>query len=305
MFVWECIKTEGKHLGTCVDGFLFGSCCGHNDTHNSIDLNPNLHQTSLSSSGYEKPSTPSSVATTENIWSSKPTAYTTTAKPTITTSKPIKPISVVTMNTTEYNINNNVQSSQNNIEPQLTPSSIAKPWPTAPSPIHCKLFVKYNFLIDFNFHNYIIFAFISFQNYVLTAQVWPIQSNTPANVLHTFRPPIFSIFSTYRPPPGSNIFLRPTFRPPIAMRPTSIYQQIFNTRSTTTSTPVNNISTSLSSISPISLITTDIPIKKPPTTSSPATTLEHESSNIVSQTYTKKPLISMKGNECRKAMNPY
>lgn len=37
MFVWECIKTEGKHLGTCADGFLFGSCCGHNDTFNSVD----------------------------------------------------------------------------------------------------------------------------------------------------------------------------------------------------------------------------------------------------------------------------
>lgn len=36
MFVWECIKTEGKHLGTCVDGFLFGSCCGHNNSINSI-----------------------------------------------------------------------------------------------------------------------------------------------------------------------------------------------------------------------------------------------------------------------------
>lgn len=37
MFVWECIKTEGKHLGTCVDGFLFGSCCGHNETINNLD----------------------------------------------------------------------------------------------------------------------------------------------------------------------------------------------------------------------------------------------------------------------------
>ena len=37
MFVWECIKTEGKHLGTCVDGFLFGSCCSHNETLNQLD----------------------------------------------------------------------------------------------------------------------------------------------------------------------------------------------------------------------------------------------------------------------------
>lgn len=37
MFVWECIKTEGRHLGTCVDGFLFGSCCGHNDSFNTLE----------------------------------------------------------------------------------------------------------------------------------------------------------------------------------------------------------------------------------------------------------------------------
>jgi len=128
------------------------------------------------------------------------------------------------------------------------------------------------------------------------AQVWPIQSNTPPNVLHTFRPPIFSIFSTYRPPPGSNIYVRPTFRPPIVMRPTSIYQQIYNTRSTTTSTPVNNITTSLSTVSPISITTSEVPNTKIPTTPSPATTIDIDSSNVVSQTYTKKPFASSRGN---------
>lgn len=29
MFVWECIKSNGIHLGMCMDGFMFGSCCGH------------------------------------------------------------------------------------------------------------------------------------------------------------------------------------------------------------------------------------------------------------------------------------
>jgi serine proteinase stubble len=48
MFVWECIKTEGKHLGTCVDGFLFGSCCAHNDTHNSIDASPTTKPSAIS-----------------------------------------------------------------------------------------------------------------------------------------------------------------------------------------------------------------------------------------------------------------
>jgi hypothetical protein len=34
--VWECIKSEGTHLGMCMDGFMFGSCCGHNLTDNFI-----------------------------------------------------------------------------------------------------------------------------------------------------------------------------------------------------------------------------------------------------------------------------
>ena len=140
---------------------------------------------------------------------------------------------------------------------------------------------------------------------VRTAQVWPIQSNSPSNVLHTFRPPIFSIFSTYRPPSGSNIYLRPTFRPPIAVRPTSIYQQIYNTRSTTTSTPINITTTALSttiSSSPIAITTTTTTTTSVPTTTkSPqmgwqtTNTLITETSSIVSQTYTKRPFISNRG----------
>ncbi|KAH6919638.1 hypothetical protein HPB50_029374 [Hyalomma asiaticum] len=36
MFVWECIKLDGKHLGTCTDGFLYGSCCEYDDSENSV-----------------------------------------------------------------------------------------------------------------------------------------------------------------------------------------------------------------------------------------------------------------------------
>lgn len=36
MFVWECIKSEGTHLGMCMDGFMFGSCCAHNLNDNFI-----------------------------------------------------------------------------------------------------------------------------------------------------------------------------------------------------------------------------------------------------------------------------
>ena len=34
MFVWQCLKTKGKHLGMCMDGFMFGSCCLYPDDEN-------------------------------------------------------------------------------------------------------------------------------------------------------------------------------------------------------------------------------------------------------------------------------
>lgn len=88
MFVWECIKTEGKHLGTCVDGFLFGSCCGHNDTANAIESHPS------SASGM-----PLSSTSTLNPWSSAsypnhhhhpPSSSSSTYRPP-TTKPPMKP----------------------------------------------------------------------------------------------------------------------------------------------------------------------------------------------------------------------
>ncbi|XP_044003211.1 serine proteinase stubble-like isoform X2 [Aphidius gifuensis] len=36
MFVWECIKSEGIHVGVCVDTFMFGSCCAKKDTKTTI-----------------------------------------------------------------------------------------------------------------------------------------------------------------------------------------------------------------------------------------------------------------------------
>ena len=142
---------------------------------------------------------------------------------------------------------------------------------------------------------------------VSTAQVWPVHSNTPGNVLHTFRPPIFSLFSTYRPPSVPNIYVRPTVRPPIVVKPTSVYQQIFNTRSTTTSTPLNATLTPfstnalhVSSITTTPVQTTSSPTSTP-TTRSPTTSWQSgsssvsETSAIVSQTYTKRPFISSKG----------
>lgn len=53
MFVWECIKSEGRHMGMCVDSFMFGSCCAHNYTENIILPN---------SFSYTRPTKPSSLA---------------------------------------------------------------------------------------------------------------------------------------------------------------------------------------------------------------------------------------------------
>lgn len=36
MFVWECIKAEGIHVGVCVDTFMFGSCCAKKDSKTTI-----------------------------------------------------------------------------------------------------------------------------------------------------------------------------------------------------------------------------------------------------------------------------
>uniref|UniRef100_A0A1A9W3V3 Peptidase S1 domain-containing protein n=1 Tax=Glossina brevipalpis TaxID=37001 RepID=A0A1A9W3V3_9MUSC len=53
MFVWECIKSEGRHVGMCVDSFMFGSCCAHNYTDNII-----LHNTF----SYTRPTKPVGMA---------------------------------------------------------------------------------------------------------------------------------------------------------------------------------------------------------------------------------------------------
>ncbi|KAJ8982467.1 hypothetical protein NQ317_000425 [Molorchus minor] len=45
MFVYECIKSEGYHIGMCVDTFMFGSCCAHNTTENTVlPHRPHSHQ---------------------------------------------------------------------------------------------------------------------------------------------------------------------------------------------------------------------------------------------------------------------
>lgn len=38
MFVWECMKTKGEHKGMCMEGFMFGSCCVHEESQNDMDV---------------------------------------------------------------------------------------------------------------------------------------------------------------------------------------------------------------------------------------------------------------------------
>lgn len=135
MFVWECIKTEGKHLGTCVDGFLFGSCCGHNDSHNTIDsVNNQSTQSNLITSqlNLSKPHPPIHISSSTN----KPfnqnqnhLIYKPTIKTTIktTTSRPTLSTTITTTSTTSYSS-------------QQSHSSTTKP---SPSPIPGKLLVKF------------------------------------------------------------------------------------------------------------------------------------------------------------------
>lgn len=66
MFVWECIRSEGQHIGMCVDTFMFGSCCAHNLTDNVI-----LPETFT----YNKPTKPFTIV---NNNKSKPATGTTT-----------------------------------------------------------------------------------------------------------------------------------------------------------------------------------------------------------------------------------
>lgn len=44
MFVYECINTNGRHIGMCVDTFMFGSCCAHNLTTDQLAMVPDASE---------------------------------------------------------------------------------------------------------------------------------------------------------------------------------------------------------------------------------------------------------------------
>lgn len=55
MFVYECIKSEGYHIGMCVDSFMFGSCCAHNSSTNALPAPGQAPSTYTSPNTYPRP----------------------------------------------------------------------------------------------------------------------------------------------------------------------------------------------------------------------------------------------------------
>ena len=97
MFVWECIKTEGKHLGTCMDGFLFGSCCGHNESYNSLEsINDSMNDFSMVDYTIHNEKTKNKPKPT----ATSTTTTTTTKRPTTTTIRPRTSTTTTTTTTT-------------------------------------------------------------------------------------------------------------------------------------------------------------------------------------------------------------
>ena len=78
MFVWECLKTEGKHLGMCMDGFMFGSCCVHDDKENQISMKDEISSSTETTSTSTELTTISSSTT---LKSTRPTRPSRPSKP--------------------------------------------------------------------------------------------------------------------------------------------------------------------------------------------------------------------------------
>lgn len=79
MFVWECINTEGIHLGMCMDGFMFGSCCAHNLKDNFV-LPP--------STPFRPPNKPTNKYKPSKVPTSKPNKPSSNSHGTVTINRP-------------------------------------------------------------------------------------------------------------------------------------------------------------------------------------------------------------------------
>lgn len=135
MFVWECIKTDGHHMGMCMDGFMFGSCCTHDEASNS--LKPPTGQ----KEGEEVVAPGISVKnTTELVTPTAPTPTVTTGAASVITSRPLtiqRPTShPLTQrpapSTAPPVISTPLTSSPSSREPPSTPAFPVPPTPPSP-----------------------------------------------------------------------------------------------------------------------------------------------------------------------------
>jgi len=129
MFVWECIKSNGKHLGMCVDGFMFGSCCKHNASENSLYSSEEFSSTNVilhSSTGNSVINEPISEISEEFAPDTDTIFITTTPNfpgqvensngSEEETYELLKPITAQLMGTENFGSINNFESSTNNFE---------------------------------------------------------------------------------------------------------------------------------------------------------------------------------------------
>ena len=94
MFVWECLKTEGKHLGMCMDGFMFGSCCVHDqdDDRHSATTSKAMPTFELKAA-HPTPQPPPPPQTTEaNFPSNAAAAAVRPTRPARPTKRPVRPV---------------------------------------------------------------------------------------------------------------------------------------------------------------------------------------------------------------------
>ncbi|KAL1122500.1 hypothetical protein AAG570_002831 [Ranatra chinensis] len=79
MFVWECINSGGRHVGMCVEAFMFGTCCAHNLTDSDLSRVPSSSERRPQLAGQQ--SRPSDHPTTRPPFITRPIYHQQTYKP--------------------------------------------------------------------------------------------------------------------------------------------------------------------------------------------------------------------------------
>ena len=290
LFVWDCIKADGTHLGICREGPLFGSCCEKNNTFdtviNEIDQSnsadkpiPPPEVTSTSSWFNPSSFSPSSSNFQTDSWHSHPSSQASSQYPQSSswpTQRP-SPTPIASLSTSFPNkappstTASPVYHQPTTTQPTVSSAPVSTPPPTTSHP--------------------------PVQHLTIPSQSpgpdpgpprpWhPVSSQGPAQVnVQQPRPPLSPPTGavTFRPPPVFTIHRpiffkpRPTFRPPI--RPTTSIFQPFNQRPSPApfpqfpssfTTPAALTSTAMSTTVPSTTVaTTTTTTTTEPTTSAP------------------------------------